>query len=247
MERLRLLDLFSGIGGFSLGLEASGHFETVAFCEINPKPHRVLRAHWPEVPIYDDINTLSAERLRSDSIVVDAICGGFPCQDVSSAGPGSGLDGTRSGLWFEYLRLIRELRPKLVFVENVSSLLARGLDRVLGSLAAIGYDAEWHCIPAGYVGLPHERDRIWIVAYPAGSRWSRHAPHRILIESVCAKIARSSDVIADARSTLEGNPGDLCSGHGISFKLAREAIVGYGNAVTPLIPEALGRVYGPAA
>jgi len=165
---MRVLDLFSGIGGFSLGLERAG-MKTVAFCEIDPYCRKVLAKHWPEVPCYDDIRTLTAERLAADGIAVDLICGGFPCQDISVAGRGAGLDGERSGLWSEYARLIGELRPRFVIVENVSALLARGMGRVLGDLAALGYDAEWHCIPASHVGAPHDRDRIWLVAYPIGS------------------------------------------------------------------------------
>lgn len=162
---LKLLDLFSGIGGFSLGLERSGAFETVAFCEIEPYCQKVLAKHWPKVPIYDDVRTITAERLAADGIAVDAICGGFPCQDISTAGKGAGLEGERSGLWYEYARIIGEVRPRYVIVENVSALLVRGLDRVLGTLAALGYDAEWHCIPASSIGAPHRRDRVWIVAY----------------------------------------------------------------------------------
>jgi site-specific DNA-cytosine methylase len=97
---------------------------------------------------------------------VDVLCGGFPCQDISVAGRGEGIDGARSGLWGEYARLIRELRPRYVVVENVAALLARGMERVLGDLAACGYDAEWDCIPASAVGAPHRRDRVWLVAYP---------------------------------------------------------------------------------
>jgi DNA (cytosine-5)-methyltransferase 1 len=162
---MNVLDLFSGIGGFSLGLERAG-MRTVAFCEIEPFQRAVLTERWPEVPIYDDVRTLTADRLRSDGISVDVICGGFPCQDISAAGKGAGLDGERSGLWTQYARIIGEVRPAFVIVENVAALLARGLDRVLGDLAALGYDAEWHCIPASAVGAPHRRDRIWIVAYP---------------------------------------------------------------------------------
>ena len=167
MSKLRLLDLFSGIGGFSLGLERSGGFETVAFCEIEDFPRRVLAKHWPKVPCYHDIRKLTADRLAADGIAVDAICGGFPCQDISNAGKQAGIEGERSGLWSEYARLIGELRPRVVFVENVSALLGRGLDRVLRDLAALGYDAWWDCIPASAVGAPHQRDRLWLVAYPA--------------------------------------------------------------------------------
>lgn len=164
--KLRVLDLFSGIGGFSLGLESTGGFVTSAFCEQADFSRRVLAKHWPEVPIYDDVRTLTASRLASDGVGVDAICGGFPCQDISLAGAGAGIDGERSGLWREYARLIGETGPRWVIVENVSALLSRGLGRVLGDLAALGYDAEWHCIPAAALGAPHRRDRLWLVAYP---------------------------------------------------------------------------------
>ena len=169
---LKLLDLFSGIGGFSLGLERTGGFETVAFCEIDKFCQKVLRKHWPHVRQYTDVTKLTAAQLTADGIAVDAICGGFPCQDISLAGGGAGMgEGTRSGLWSEYARLIGELRPRYVIVENVSALLGRGLDRVLGDLAQIGYDAEWHCIPASAVGAPHRRDRVWIVAHSVCRGW----------------------------------------------------------------------------
>jgi DNA (cytosine-5)-methyltransferase 1 len=108
---------------------------------------------------------------------VDVLAGGFPCQDISTAGRGAGIDGARSGLWGEYARLIRDLRPRYVVVENVAALLARGMERVLGDLAACGYDAEWDCIPASAVGAPHRRDRVWLVAYaqPVGPGRLTHA------------------------------------------------------------------------
>jgi DNA (cytosine-5)-methyltransferase 1 len=153
--------LFSGIGGFSLGLERAG-MQTVAFCEIDKVAQQVLRKHWPNVPIFDDVKTLKGEQLGT----IDVICGGFPCQDLSFAGKGAGLTGARSGLWGEFHRLIKEIKPSWVIIENVAALRSRGLDKVLGSLAEIGYDAEWHCVPASAVGAPHQRDRVWIVAYP---------------------------------------------------------------------------------
>jgi DNA (cytosine-5)-methyltransferase 1 len=161
---MRVLDLFSGIGGFSLGLERAG-MQTVAFCEIEPYCRAVLRKHWPNVPCYEDVRNLTADRLRADGISIDVICGGFPCQDISTAGKGAGLAGARSGLFYEIARLIGELGPRYVILENVAALLSRGLDQVLGTLASLGYDAEWHCIPASAIGAPHRRDRIWIVAY----------------------------------------------------------------------------------
>jgi DNA (cytosine-5)-methyltransferase 1 len=172
--KIRVLDLFSGIGGFSLGLERTGGFETVAFCEIEPFPRKVLAKHWPGVPIYEDVRTLTADTLARDGIAVDVITGGFPCQDLSVAGKQAGLgEGARSGLWSEIVRLIGELRPRYVIVENVANLLSgpsqkRGgwFGRVLGDLAEVGYDAEWHGISAANIGARHIRDRVWILAYP---------------------------------------------------------------------------------
>lgn len=162
MNKLKHLDLFSGIGGFSLGLERTGGFETVAFCDSDKKTHLVLKKHWPNVPIFDDVSTLKGTDLGT----IEIITGGFPCQDLSVAGKGAGLAGARSGLWWQFHRLIEETQPKYVIAENVAVLRSRGLDEVLRSLDSIGYDAEWHCIPASAVGAPHQRDRIWIVAYP---------------------------------------------------------------------------------
>jgi DNA (cytosine-5)-methyltransferase 1 len=159
---MRHLDLFSGIGGFALGFKRAGGFETIGFCDNDKKTHLVLKKNFPGVPIYDDVKTLKGEQVGS----VDIITGGFPCQDISLAGKGAGLAGERSGLWFEMHRIIKETRPKWVIAENVSALRSRGLEQVLWSLAEIGYDAEWHCIPASAIGAPHRRDRIWIVAYP---------------------------------------------------------------------------------
>jgi DNA (cytosine-5)-methyltransferase 1 len=174
IKKLRVLDLFSGIGGFSLGLERTGGFETVAFCEIEPFPRKVLAKHWPEVPCYEDVTKLTGDILERDGISVDVITGGFPCQDLSTAGKQAGMDeGTRSGLWSEIVRLIGELRPQYVIVENVAALLSGPIEkrggwfgRVLGDLAGCGYDAEWENIPASALGAPHRRERVWIVAYP---------------------------------------------------------------------------------
>jgi DNA (cytosine-5)-methyltransferase 1 len=159
---MKILDLFSGIGGFSLGLERAG-MQTIAFCEVDPVCRQVLKKHWPNVPIFEDVKTLAAKDIHD---TVDVICGGFPCQDISLAGKGAGLAGERSGLWYEYHRLIEEIRPRYVIIENVAALRSRGLDEVLRCLDALGYDAEWHCIPAAAVGAPHQRDRVWIVGYP---------------------------------------------------------------------------------
>ena len=167
----RTLDLFAGIGGFSLGLERTGGFKTVAFCEIDKKAQLVLKKHWPDVPIYEDIKDLTNERLQADEIIPDVITGGFPCVDISVAGKGKGIVGDRSGLWSQMFRLIGDVRPTWAIIENVSALRSRGLTLVLQNLCEIGYMCEWHCIPASCaaIGAPHQRDRIWIIANPNNS------------------------------------------------------------------------------
>lgn len=171
MTRLSVLDLFSGIGGFSLGLERTGGFETVAFCEIEEKCRQVLKKHWPSVPIGLDVTKIKGHKLLEK---IDVICGGFPCQDISVAGLKKGItDETRSGLWYEYKRIIQEVKPSWVIIENVRNLLNNGLAIVLKDLHEVGYDAEWEIISARSVGAPHLRERIWIVAYPSRERLQR--------------------------------------------------------------------------
>lgn len=156
--------LFAGIGGFDLGFERAG-IKTVWQVEIDPFCRKVLERHWPNVQRFGDI------RECRDLPSVDILGGGFPCQDISIAGDGAGIDeGERSGLWREYLRLIRILRPKFAVVENVAALLIRGMGRVLGDLAEIGYDTEWQVISAADCGSLHLRERVWIVAYPTGQQ-----------------------------------------------------------------------------
>lgn len=162
---LNVLDIFSGIGGFSIGLEAIG-MQTVAFCEISPFCRKILTRHWPSVPIFPDITIIHKEDLKTLP-KIDVIAGGFPCQDISVAGKQKGIEAKRSGLWKEFARLINEIRPKYAIIENVANLRSQGLIRVLQDLWEIGYDAEWHCIPASAFGAPHRRDRIWIIAHPA--------------------------------------------------------------------------------
>lgn len=156
---MKHLDLFSGIGGFALAARRVG-WQTVGFVENDEWCHRVLEKNFPGVPIHDDIKTYTGAAGSADLITA-----GWPCQDLSTAGQGAGLDGERSGLFFELARVIGEVRPRVVVLENVSALLVRGFDRVLGELVTLGYDCEWHCIPAAAVGAPHLRDRIWIIAY----------------------------------------------------------------------------------
>ena len=161
---MRMLDLFSGIGGFSLAAEWvwGDDLEIVAFCEIDKYCRKVLNKNFPSVPIYKDIKELDGEAFKD----IDLITGGFPCQDISIAGRGAGIEGARSGLWSEMHRLISHIRPRYVIIENVPMLTVRGGTRVISDLAEIGMDAEWQIVGADDVGAWHRRKRIWIVSYP---------------------------------------------------------------------------------
>lgn len=160
--------LFTGFGGLDLGLERAG-LECRWQVECEPYAVEIVLAkNWPKVKRYRDVRWIGADSLQRLERV-DLIAGGFPCQDVSGAGRGVGIDaGTRSGLWREFARLIRELRPSFALVENVGALRSRGLDRVLGDLAESGYDAEWETLSSAAFGAPHIRERVFILAYPAG-------------------------------------------------------------------------------
>lgn len=159
---LTIGSLFSGVGGLELGLERAGLGPVAWQVEREPYCRAVLAKHWPGAARFDDVCTVGAHNLPP----VDVVCGGFPCQDISRAGGKVGIRGERSGLWSEYVRILRQLRPRYVVVENVADLLARGMGVVLGDLAESGYDAEWDCLPAAAVGAPHRRDRLFILAYP---------------------------------------------------------------------------------
>ena len=161
---MRMLDLFSGIGGFALAAEWvwKDELEIVGFCEIEDYAQKILKKNFPNVSIYEDITKLDGNKIKN----IDLLTGGFPCQDISVAGKGAGIEGERSGLWSEMYRIISEVRPKYALIENVPMLIHRGLERVLCDLAKIGYDAEWQIIGADDVGAWHRRKRIWIVAYP---------------------------------------------------------------------------------
>lgn len=175
---MKMLSLFSGVGMIDLAASWAG-IETVAFCEIEEYPQKLLQRRFPGVPIYRDIRELTAEKLKADGISkIDIISGGFPCQDVSTAGKRNGFvdsegNVTRSGLWGEYARLIRELKPRWIVAENVRGLLSvsaagirgGGFGTVLRDLAEMGYRVGWSCYGATDVGAPHKRERVFIVAY----------------------------------------------------------------------------------
>jgi DNA (cytosine-5)-methyltransferase 1 len=160
---LTIGSLFSGIGGLELGLEMCGLGPVVWQAECDPYARAVLEKHWPGVKRYEDVREIDERAERPD-----VICGGFPCQDISSAGHAVGIEGARSGLWAEIVRLVRLLQPRYVFVENVAALLDRGVGRVLGDLAEAGHDAEWGVFGADEAGAPQRRDRFFLLAYPAG-------------------------------------------------------------------------------
>lgn len=157
---LRVLDLFSGIGGFSLGLERAGGFETAAFCEYAEWPRKVLAKHWPNVPIFEDVRTLKGTDIDGP---IDVICGGYPCQPFSTAGRRKGQEDDRH-LWPEFNRLVAELRPTWVIGENVAGHISMGLDDVLSDLEGQGYACRTFVIPACATDAPHRRDRVWTVA-----------------------------------------------------------------------------------
>lgn len=226
-DKLKVLDLFSGIGGFSLGLERTGGFETVAFCEIEEFPRKVLKKHWPEVPCYEDVTKLTGDILRRDGISADVITGGFPCQDISVCGRRAGLEGEHSGLWSEIIRLVRDLRPRFVILENSASLLVRGMGEIQRDLADVGYDAEWEGIPAAAIGAPHVRAREWVVAYPCKERYG--APeNEIFTRRGGNKLRRRWESFTGVRRAPDGIPNRV------------DRVGACGNAVVPQIPELIG-------
>jgi DNA (cytosine-5)-methyltransferase 1 len=190
VRALRVLSLFAGIGGFDLGLERTGGFKTVAVAETDTYASKVLAKRFPDAPNLGDVTT-------AEFPDADIICAGFPCQDISYAGEGAGLAGARSGLWREVVRAVRMVGPRFTILENVAALLNRGMGTVLGDLAEVGHDAEWHCIPASAVGAPHRRDRIWIVTNPGSEQHEGcSAP---LSGEIAAELSRAS---ADAASVF---------------------------------------------
>lgn len=270
------LDLFSGIGGFALGLQRVG-FRTVAFCETDEKCRLVLQKNFPDVPIFDDVRTLA--RRTSDNMHIDGdfaecsihtgedfgdcacvgtdelldrvggidvITAGFPCQDISVGHTWSeakGIDGDRSSLWWEASRIIGEVQPSWVIIENVSALRSRGLERVLCALDTLGYVGEWHCIPASAVGADHQRDRVFVVANNQGKR----------VEGLRAERLKEFRALAQPLLSVRNGDGkwkvepDLRrSPYGLSSRLdGRIATWGdrlhmLGNAVVPQVVQFIG-------
>jgi len=243
MKKLKVLDLFSGIGGFSLGLERAG-METVAFCEFDRHCCKVLSKHWPNIEIHNDVRKLDGRAYRGS---VDVVCGGFPCQDLSQAGKGAGFSGERSSLYREMLRIIGECRPRYAIFENVTGLLSgesgRWFAEFLYDLAEVGYDAVWHCIPASEIGANHHRDRIWIIAYTDSERVERSAK---ISNSIKQYIRESNSGIQSFGSVSSFDESPLLRvDDGLPGRLdrskARQRIKQLGNAVIPQIPEIIGK------
>ena len=244
---MKVLSLFAGIGGFDLGLERAG-FDITAQVEIDPFCQKVLEKHWPEVERYGDIRELD------DFPKADLICAGFPCQDISVAGKGTGLSGPRSGLWTDALRAVRMVRPKYVLLENVAALRNRGLCVILGALAEGGYDTEWDCLPASAFGAPHQRDRMFVVAHSESVKRNRGLHSRrgrarsanggSSADAMCPGFSQPQQRCILSASIAKQDwgqaPTAICGvDDGIPGRVDR--IRSLGNAIVPQIPEWIGK------
>lgn len=239
---LRVLGLFSGMGGFEIGLEEAG-FEIAAVCEIDEDCHPILRRRFPNARVYSDVRRLSAKILAADGVGrIDAICGGFPCQDASIANiGGKGTAGKRTGLYVHPVRLARALGCSVVILENVSELLNRGFGDVLGALAQIGFDAEWEVISAREAGADHERERLWIVAYPRGEGRQGSEPDNSILGRARQTLAVDGHRAFATWRALVGGQLVLRSRDGVRVGSERKRLHRVGNAVTPVIPRSIGR------
>lgn len=229
--------LFAGIGGLDLGLERAG-MTCKWQVEIDDYATRVLAKHWPNVPRYRDVREVGKHNLEP----VDLICGGFPCQDISNAGKRAGIDGERSGLWSEYFRIVCELRPRYVLVENVAALLERGIGRVLGDLATGGYDAEWECLPASAIGASHLRDRVYIVAHSPRIVRNEMQAHAVRCEQGMGAQGQSGGryftQVPPRRSWQVDQSPFRGAVNGVPVGL--DGLKGLGNAVVPAVAEWIG-------
>lgn len=240
-EVIRVGDLFAGIGGFALATKRVG-WETAWFSEIHPGARKVLARHFPGTPNHGDITQIDFAKVERPRV----LCGGFPCQDISIANQfwskRPGLDGIKSGLWTHYERAVGDLGPDLIVVENSPELTRKGLDRVLGGLAALGYDAEWDCLPANFFGAHHRRLRIYLVAYPRRQGLAR--PFQIFHAVSLATqqgFPLTGDESAGPWDSLVEGCADIRSRDGLSPRLDKDRLFGCGNAVVPQIPEAIFR------
>jgi len=224
---LRMIDTFSGIGGFSLAARWLGGIETVQFVERELYCRNVLRKHWPDVPIHDDVCTFNPSPGSAD-----IICGGFPCQDISTAGKQAGIkEGTRSGLFYELMRIVRLVGPRYVVLENVAAIVNHGMDQVLGELAEAGFDAEWACIRASDLGALHKRERWWLVAYSISNRGERHLQQEIPWQRPVQRVESFGGTENLRIGPPASSPRLLRGTDGLPNKLDR--LHALGNAVVP--------------
>ena len=267
--KLKVLDLFSGIGGFSLGLERTGGFETVAFCEIDPFCQKVLKKHWPDVPIYNDVRTLDYDG------PVDVITGGYPCQPFSTAGKRRGAEDDRH-LWPSMFSLIEKHRPDWVIGENVAGHVSMGLDEVLSDLESADYQARAFIIPAVGVDASHKRDRVWVIAYRQShgrgqGEQNFGGGHEGILQREEFGFGNNSQTLADTASGGQQGQGELIergrqeaygegqTDHAFAIRQPRfwptesgfcrvahgiprrvDRLRSLGNAVVPQIPEMIG-------
>lgn len=224
---MKVGSLFSGIGGLELGLDLDVAWQV----ELDPYCRRVLARHWPDAERHEDVRAVGAHNLEP----VDVICGGFPCQDISTAGAGAGLAGERSGLWFEMLRIINELRPRYVVAENVAALRTRGLDVVLAGLRDAGYRTSWSIVGASELGAPHQRKRLWLVASRADQPMVYAPTVTVSDQRECALEVWPLDG-GDPELWERGEPRTT------EIRTHRNArLRALGNAVVPQIPRMIGR------
>lgn len=234
--------LFAGIGGLDLGAERAG-LEVVWQCEKDDYCTKILNKNWPNTPVFNDVRTIYTDDGPTPE-EPDILCGGFPCQDISIAKVnGKGLDGSKSGLWWEMFRIIRRVRPRYAVIENVAEIRVRGLDGILAALAQIGYDAEWQSLPAGGFGAPHERERVFIVAYPQRERLQGSVRRR---QGVCLTERTTSAQLGDETVSCGGWWGnhiedvrETCEGVRVGNGVPRpvDEIKALGNAVVPEVAE----------
>jgi len=233
---VRVLDLFSGIGGFSLGLESAG-METVAFCEQDKFCQKILAQHWPTLPIHSDITELSGYEYRGS---VELVCGGFPCQPFSVAGKQRGAEDDRA-LWPEMLRVIREVAPRWVIGENVSGIIPMELDNVLSDLEGEGYTCWTFVLPASSVDAPHRRDRVWIVAYAYRQRQQESGtPGNAIGEKTEGKREANEPFHGNQRCFWEPEPNVGRVANGVPNRSHR--LKALGNAVVPPLVAEIGRI-----
>lgn len=234
LAALNVLSLFSGIGGLELGLERAG-MTVVGQVEIDEYCRRVLAKHWPDVPRHDDVRTAVDWWTSEQRPRVDVVCGGFPCQPVSEVGQQAAQDDVR-WLWPALADVVRAVRPRYALVENVPGLLDRGMGDVLADLASFGYDAEWSIVSACAVGAPHSRERLFIVAYPAGERLERRGD---TAHEGPALLASEGLRDSDRGSwPAESRPDGVA--YGLPSRVDRLRAVG--NAVVPQVSEYVGRL-----